>query len=178
MTAAQRGIELVYGEAYFTVAKDAARPFVVRTNGAQVTALGTEFVVYNRDNGKIQVAVYESRVEVQHPQYLQQPLVVGAGEMLEFGPDVDRAVVSQLRTQGMPGWREGRLVFNNTPLEDVIAVLNDYHTGRILLSEKLGSLPVSGVFHGIESVRILNDIIETQALASLRISDRVIYVYR
>lgn len=178
MTPTQRDIELMHGEAYFVVAKDTARPFVVHSGGAEVKALGTEFAVYNRDKGKTQVAVYESRVEVSHPHYVTTPLVVSAGEVLEFGPNIDQAVVSHLPSESGPSWREGRLVFNNMPLEDVIAVLNDYHSGRILLSDDLAAVPISGVFHDIDAVRILNDIIETQALASVRLGDRVIYVHR
>lgn len=82
----QRSLDLVRGEAYFTVAKDTSRPFIVHTNGTQVKALGTEFVVHNRDS-YIQVAVYESSVEVSHADYLAHPIVVSAGERLEFGPE-------------------------------------------------------------------------------------------
>ncbi len=173
-----RNLELLKGEAYFTVAKDALRPFTVHTNGAQVKALGTEFVVYNRDSGLTRVSVYESSVEVYHPTYMKEPRVIATGETISFGPKVANPTIAKLSTNDEASWRVGRLTFNNISLEDVITELNQHHKGKIIMGKGLENVRISGVFHNIDSVRILNDIVETQNLSSMSMADRVIYVYR
>lgn len=173
-----RNLELLKGEAYFTVAKDALRPFTVHANGAQIKALGTEFVVYNRDSGLTRVSVYESSVEVYHPTYMKEPRVIATGETISFGPKVANPVIAKLSKNDEASWREGRLTFNNVSLEDVITELNQHHKGKIILGKGLGNVRISGVFHNIDSLRILNDIVETQNLSSMNMANRVIYVYR
>lgn len=177
LTENARHLELLKGEAYFTVAKDLVRPFTVSTEGAQVVALGTEFVVKNRGDGRIRVSVYESRVRVTHPEYLKEALVLSAGDALEFGPEISAPVVQKLASDDEIAWRQGRLIFNNTPLHEVVTTLNEYHNGRIVTSSDVAQLPISGVFQSIEPVRIMKDIVETQKLSSLKVTDRLIYVH-
>jgi transmembrane sensor len=62
----ERRIELVRGQALFHVAKDAARPFIVKSDGTQVRAVGTQFDVYRRSTGTT-VTVVEGRVAVLRP---------------------------------------------------------------------------------------------------------------
>ncbi|MEJ1961320.1 MAG: FecR domain-containing protein [Gammaproteobacteria bacterium] len=59
----ERGIELLSGQALFRVAKDKTRPFVVRSDHAQVRAVGTQFDVYRKSGGTL-VTVLEGRVAV------------------------------------------------------------------------------------------------------------------
>src|SRR5260221_262688 len=59
----ERSVQLVRGEAFFEVAKDAARPFVVRTGRAEVRAVGTKFSV-RRNDSDTEVVVTEGRVRV------------------------------------------------------------------------------------------------------------------
>jgi transmembrane sensor len=66
-TAHERGVDLLEGQALFTVAKDPARPFIVRTDATQVQAVGTEFDVYRKASG-IVVTVVEGRVAVSAPE--------------------------------------------------------------------------------------------------------------
>src|SRR5882757_1371774 len=58
-----RLVQLVEGQALFKVAKDKARPFVVRSDDTRVRAIGTQFDVYRRKTGTT-VTVLEGRVEV------------------------------------------------------------------------------------------------------------------
>jgi len=65
-SAHERAVDLLQGQALFTVAKDAARPFIVSTDSAQVRAVGTEFDVYRKTTGTV-VTVLEGRVAVLTP---------------------------------------------------------------------------------------------------------------
>jgi transmembrane sensor len=45
-------------------------------------------------------------------------------------------------------WRQDLLIFNNTPLRQVVAEINRYRPGRIILTDpKVASMPINGVFH-------------------------------
>ncbi len=172
-----RSLSLISGEAYFSVAKDPRRPFVVHTDGATVKALGTEFMVHNRGAGKIRVSVYESSVEVFHPQYLSDAVVLKEGDFLEFGPDVLNPAVSSLAEGELPSWRENRLIFNNATLAEVAEILGEYHRGKIMIGEEVQNIRISGVFHDIDAARILSDIADAQNLSSLTLADHVIYIH-
>ncbi len=172
-----RSLSLISGEAYFSVAKDPSRPFVVHTDGATVKALGTEFMVHNRGAGKIRVSVYESSVEVFHPQYLSDAVVLEEGDLLEFGPDILNPTVTSLAEDTQPSWRENRLIFNNATLSEVAEILGEYHRGKILIGDEVQNVRISGVFHDIDAARILADIADAQNLSSLKLANHVIYIY-
>ncbi len=174
----ERALDLLGGEAYFTVAKDPQRPFIVRTLGAQVKALGTEFLVHNRGKGVIEVSVFESSVEVTHPDFLDYPIVVAAGESILFGANSNYAGLETFDITDGAAWREGKLILKETPLKEVVDILQAHHQGKIILSKDLENLPISGVFNKIEPARILGDIAETQNLETINVANRLVYVYK
>lgn len=142
-TDGQRLITLHGGEAYFEVAGDPERPFVVQTALGRVHALGTAFAV-KADGGIVDVVVTESRVAVTHTA--GQRIELSAGQSLRLlaaGPDT---VVT--RDPGrVLAWREGRLEFRDTPLAEVVATLERHRHGRIVLTDAgLGDLRVTGAF--------------------------------
>ena len=73
-TASERRVELIRGEAFFDVAKDAARPFMVVTDLATAKAIGTRFSVYRSQTGTI-VTVAEGRVLVRDKQAASYPIL-------------------------------------------------------------------------------------------------------
>lgn len=141
---------LLTGEALFNVARDASRPFRVHTETAVVQAVGTEFNVYARADGRVTVSVLEGHVNVSRdagPTLRRFPAVLGpravstaatslpltAGEQVhviatgEFvrpaKPDVETAVI----------WQQRKLVFKYTPLEDIAAEFNRYNSAKLRL---------------------------------------------
>jgi len=71
---AERDIDLMEGQALFHVAKDHARPFIVRSDGTSVRAVGTQFDVYRKTSGTV-VTVVEGTVAVfeePHPPHAEQ----------------------------------------------------------------------------------------------------------
>lgn len=138
-----RRVVLREGEAFFTVAGDADRPFVVEADGTRVRALGTSFDVKLGD-GSVTVAVSEQSVEVTAEG--RPPVVVDSGQQVRASRgslgDVREADLARVEA-----WRQDRLAFHETPLGDVVADLQRYRTGRIVLTEaRLGDLTVSAAF--------------------------------
>ncbi|GJD78558.1 Protein FecR [Methylobacterium gregans] len=137
-----REVELLRGEAFFDVAPDPRRPFVVRGNGLSARALGTRFSV-RVDGAERPVDVAEGRVEVMAAG---GSLQVSAGEAVRLS-DGERPSVIRADSGRSAGWREGRLVFSGERLSTVLAELGRYRRGRIvLLDPGVGERRVTGVF--------------------------------
>jgi transmembrane sensor len=166
----ERGVELLQGQALFKVAKDAARPFVVRSSGMSVRAVGTQFDVYRKRSGTV-VTVVEGRVAVKaavpdrgvpaasgqspSPGPALIPVLVAAGEQLVVTPTAmsrpTRANVSQATA-----WTEKKLVFESTPLREVVEEFNRYNRQQlVILDPELDSYHISGVFPSTDSSRMV-----------------------
>ncbi len=146
-SAAERNLTLVRGEAVFTVSKDAQRPFIVAAGQNRIVALGTVFSV-RKNESEAQVTLIEGRVRVDREGTVGsgKSTQLTPGEQLNILPDrpfaISRAELSQVAS-----WREGRLVFEQTPLRDVLDEFNRYSNEKhVLLDEELGSFLVSGTF--------------------------------
>ena len=158
-----REIHLVRGEARFKVAHEPNRPFVVQAGDTVVRAVGTEFDIRVFRREHVSVAVIEGAVRVNHhspqPALLRAfgaPLAVsGSGAILVAGNEatdiaggVSIAQLSDAETRFYDGWRHGRLLFEDSPLEQVVAEFNRYHVERIRIRDpSLARLKVGGAFN-------------------------------
>lgn len=136
-TESHRRITLHQGEAFFNVAKD-ARPFSVDAGGGVTTALGTSFGVRLRGSeARVIVVEHATRVSLGG-----SAVDVDAGYEVEYGATL--GPVEQGDPSEELSWRDGRLVFNGTPLSEVVQALNLWRRGRILvLDSELAQRPVT-----------------------------------
>lgn len=126
LSAQRRLIRLLEGEAWFQVAPDASRPFVVEAAGGSTTALGTAFAVaLHRD--AVEVSVTEHAVRVVRGGEAR----VSEGQSLRYDPRGVGAV--QAADPLALTWREGRLAFVNRPLSEVAAALDRWTGGRTVV---------------------------------------------
>lgn len=140
----RRLVELEGGQALFTVAHDADRPFVVQTDNAQVTAVGTVFDV-RRDSAGVRVTLVSGVVDVAERGAGRAVKRLAAGQQSSLTPrgQVTRAVDIQAETS----WADGRIVFRDTPLRDAVAEVNRYLTHKIELDAGAREgATVNGVF--------------------------------
>ncbi|MFE3838521.1 FecR family protein [Pseudogemmobacter sonorensis] len=173
-TASRREVRLLAGEAFFTVAPDAARPFLVRAGGGEVVVRGTAFNVRIADETR--VSVTEHTVEVSTGG---GPTVsVTEGEEVSFG----RGGVSAVRQADLDlvqAWRHGQLVFIDTPLDAVIAELGRYRHGYIrLIGGDLGQMRVTAVFRADRPDEALETIARSLGLEIWCASDLLIGLRR
>lgn len=127
-TKSERRLTLDEGEAFFQVAKD-ARPFVVAVGRGTITALGTAFGVTYRD-GEAVVAVTEHATRVAVGREAEQVI---AGVRLQYR-DTTLGRLEKFDPEREFSWREGRLVFTNEPLGSVVAALNRWRRGTIIVT--------------------------------------------
>ncbi len=127
-TAATRDVHLE-GEAFFQVAHDPARPFLVHAANAVTRVLGTEFSVraYPGDR-EVAVVVKSGTVALQDAVLTHGHLGrvdAGGRTTVTGGVDLDRALA----------WTEGRLVFKNTPLGEALPELSRWFDLEFRLSD-------------------------------------------
>ncbi|MBE7538362.1 MAG: FecR domain-containing protein [Opitutaceae bacterium] len=159
ITPSQRQVTLLSGEAHFTVAHDATRPFVVTAGACSVRAVGTAFNVRYAPV-EIEVVVTEGRVLVvpkdspvgQMLEHQRAGPLVAAGERVII--PVGRSPLAQeVETMAPPAmraalaWQERKLVFAETPLRDVILQFNRRNRTQLVLGDStLGEKLVGGTF--------------------------------
>jgi transmembrane sensor len=140
----QRVIELLQGELWVDVAKDAQRPFVVRTDQGTATALGTRYLVKRAADGTTVVTVIESTVAVQGDTSEAVKVSAGQRAVLDHG----RAQAPRAIGNTDPdAWTRGLLKVNDQPLDEVLQTLASYRHGMVRFDpQALHNLRVSGVF--------------------------------
>lgn len=157
---AVRRVVVESGEAYFEVAHNTRRPFVVEAGGLQVTAVGTAFNVHRGDErvvvtvseGRVRLATEDAPVSIPGSGSAKpgsMPLEAAAGEQALFSKKTERIAIAHADPAIATAWREGVLKFVNQPLADVVQDLNRYSERPIVLADaSLGTLPYTGTVFG------------------------------
>jgi transmembrane sensor len=141
-----RRVTLADGEAAFDVAHDPDRPFLITAGDRTVRVVGTRFDVRRRD-GQLSVTVDRGVVEVRPTvQGAGQAFRLHAGQRLTHEEGAAGADLSLADAADALSWREGKLVFRDQPLRDVVAELNLHLQRPVRLEDPaLGERRVSGV---------------------------------
>jgi transmembrane sensor len=140
----QRRVELVQGQAYFEVAHDPSRPFVVLAGGARVRAVGTQFDV-RRSEGEVRVVLTEGRVAVTEKRSGETTLTPGQAILLDGKRTAPRP--SSVDVTALTSWRTGTLTFHNQTLADAVQELNRYSKTKIVLDASAPrQLVINGAF--------------------------------
>jgi transmembrane sensor len=151
-SANERRIVLDGGEAFFDVVHDAGRPFLVQAGRALVRDIGTRFDV-KLGVRTVHVAVQEGQVQVGGARADDSDAaMLRAGQRAEVaqaassgGRAVTEIVASPLQAAG--AWRDGRLVYDNSRLADLVADVNRYYApGVRLTAGNLGELRITASF--------------------------------
>jgi len=145
-----RRVVLERGQAFFDVAKDAGRPFVVAAGTTDVQAVGTRFDV-RRDEDKVRVILVDGVVEVRaaaptsNPGSLQR-WTLKPGEQLTAGREV--VAPKPVDVAAATSWTDGRITFRAVPLTAAIAEVNRYSDQKIELdAPDVGAILVTGIFN-------------------------------
>lgn len=139
-----RRVELLQGEAFFQVAKDADHPFIVSTDGREIRAVGTAFDVH-RLAGRTAVELVEGIVELQDAAHKHRlRLQAGQAATIDAG---GIAIQPPRHAENMALWRDGLLQFDGLPLGAAVEQINRYRPGKvILLNQALAETRISGLF--------------------------------
>ncbi len=156
------------GEGFFSVAKDARRPFSVITATHRITALGTRFNVDERTGGAVEVSVLEGRVEVvalDHPD--QRRVLSAGGRLLAQQGGLQSASVARLDPAAKtPDWTQGWLDAEDMTLSDLVVELRRQSPGfrADFADPDLSKRRISGRFETAQPEKVLTVVAEMQGL--------------
>jgi transmembrane sensor len=179
-----RHITLHHGQARFTVAQDAQRPFEVNSGGLLVRALGTVFEVYNQESGGTRVIVQEHAVAARlasanSGKDLAAPITVQEGQQLRYSGSgaLNRSETVDLAQTS--AWQHRKIAINDRPLGELIEELNRYRVGRIFLADaNLNNLRVVGVFSLADPEAVLKKVCQVLALQESRLGPWWVVLHR
>lgn len=149
LSASRRAVILHRGEAFFVVSHDKKRSFEVEAGSGVVRDVGTQFAVH-RQPDRMTVIVVEGAVEVQglSDKAGTEPWrLLTAGDKASYGEHGSRSPVEKIDIAASTVWMEGKVLFDQRPLAEVIQEIGRYQEGEIrVLDPRLNDLTVSGVF--------------------------------
>jgi len=179
----RRNIVLHHGQARFTVAGDARRPFVVQANGLAVRALGTVFDVYQADNGEVTVTVQEHAVaaglDPAAARRSPSEKEVKQGQKLRYRPGGPLPDPEPARLDQATAWQRHRLLINDRPLPELLEELGRYRSGRIFLRDGgLQKLRITGVFALDNPDKVLDSVCQALGLRQTRIGPWWVWLHR
>jgi transmembrane sensor len=174
-TARERRLTLHRGQGFFTVAPDAARPFVVDAGAGSTRALGTQFDIKLLDDA-VTVAVIEHSVSLQLPS--ANALVIEQGWQVSYD-GADPAPAQRIDVDGIQAWRQDRIVFEDVPLRIVLRELERYRRGRIILmDDSIGDIAVTAIFDTRKADAALGIIAQTLPVRVVNPDGILAIVYR
>lgn len=163
VTNKERRVNLTQGEAFFDVAKDPSRPFVVYADGQRVIAVGTKFAVRLKPEA-VQVTVTEGRVRLEQQRSFLN-LIDGDWISREAGTTERRPVLTPgtvarandeiVSIEQQPvadvehalSWRSGYVVLRDAYLRDAIAEFNRYNEHQLVIADaSLAEIQIGGNF--------------------------------
>ncbi len=180
-SARERRVELLSGVAFFhpaSVRQAEQRPFIVEASDGSVRALGTQFII-ERLARAVDVTVVEHEVAVRAGGALGRDgeVVLSAGQSVRYSGDGLQAVRA-VNADAAMAWRQGRLVFDNMPLHEVVAELGRYRRGKIVVAAgRLASRAVSGVFDIADSDSALDTICRELGVNRISVGPLVTILY-
>lgn len=157
------------GEAYFEVAHDAARPFVVTSGGQQIKVFGTCFNVNTYDCGDaICTTLVEGSVSVGATTG-GDAVMLRPNEQALFSLGESNPIrVTEVDASQYTAWMDNLFLFNRAPLSEIMARLARWYNFEYEIAPHLNSLYFSGQFQRFESLDKVLTII-TAASAYIKI---------
>ncbi|MBO9710297.1 MAG: FecR domain-containing protein [Caulobacter sp.] len=150
----QRLVTLLSGEAYFSVARDEKRPFVVEVYGRRLRTVQAGFRVRKLDHDPVDILVQQGRVELDasnlggssEAMALEANTRMVLPELIGGRTEQPQAIAPEIITREL-AWREGKLAFEGETLQAAAEAFGRYSDTRIRIRDpNLAREPVSGLF--------------------------------
>ncbi len=146
-----REVELI-GEAYFYVAKDKNRPFIVHTPNGDVKQYGTEFNINTKDEiGATRIVLANGSIGVTPKggsEHMMQP-----NDMAILQPDETEPIISQVDISPYVSWNTGTFTFDDCTLEQLMRVLSHWYNKQVAFEdEEIRQMRFTGEIDKYESI--------------------------
>lgn len=148
------------GEAYFQVAKDPQRPFIVTVDGVDITALGTEFnILSTKKNNTVYTTLVKGSVRIQEKK--GESCILQPAEQAIFRKDAGSIEVRRVKTQMFTSWKDGYYMFEQQTLEVIMSTLARWYDIQVFYqNQDVAQLRFSGRLKRYEDITNLLTIIK------------------
>jgi ferric-dicitrate binding protein FerR (iron transport regulator) len=138
-TANERTVYLK-GEAYFEVQSDTTKPFIVQTQLVNVKATGTKFNVLSfSDSSNVEVTLASGKVSVTESGSVDNSGIISElkpNQHLSYNSHSKKPVVQDVDTYSYIAWKDGKMVFRNEPMSNVVKKISQVFNVDIELKGK------------------------------------------
>ncbi|GFZ88153.1 FecR family protein [Dyella caseinilytica] len=175
-----RRVDLLRGQAQFSVQGNHAWPFVVHAGAGTVTAVGTQFQV-RLDDEVTDVALLKGKLAIaaQAPNGGTQDASLVGGQGLSYDANGQITPIHAVDMQQAHGWTSGQLFVHNWRLADLIAEMNRYSNTKLQLGDaSLANIRVSGVFRTSDQQTLLLLLQQGWSIRAQRINGTQIQLLR
>lgn len=160
--ARQRNV-FVEGEAYFEVAKNKKKPFIVHAGEIEVLVLGTKFNVYSYpDDDLLYTTLEEGSVNILLSG-LNKKFKLSPGEQFEFSKQSKTPKLFKVDTELYTSWKENILRFENVPLSEILKKMERWYDVKIMVD---GNLDTSERYTTTIKTESLREMLQVLSLTS------------
>lgn len=190
--ARERRVELKSGEAFFEVAKQSHRPFVVAAAGKHIRALGTSFVV-RQDERALAITLVDGKVAVfadapREPAFTEgndrssktlsddsaKVVTLTPGQRLTLEID-NTAHIDLPPLEKITAWRRGQVELEDATLADAVREINRYSSVKLTVATPLAaSIRINGVFQAGDAKGFAAAVARSYGLIVARRSNEIV----
>lgn len=140
------------GEAFFEVAKDTLKPFIIESNHITTTVLGTSFNL-QEENGNVAVAVVTGKVKVSSAQE-NTAVFLNPGEQAEYNYKSKNITKHKIDIESVTFWKDDIIYFHQSAFHEVVDRLENWYGVEFIIERK-----IKGKFSGRFKSKSLNEVL-------------------
>ena len=164
------------GEAFFEVTPDKEKPFLIYIGESRIKVLGTSFNVKSKNNDQsVEVYVSTGIVELADRNNLDNRVLINSGDI----GIIENNLINLVKAGNANpiAWKTGTMTFVDTPIQDVISLLNNVYDVNISVKGSgVDTIKINGSYQGDPLDDILNVISQHNPQLSIAKSDDTIYL--
>ncbi|WP_234572876.1 FecR family protein [Rhodohalobacter sp. 614A] len=166
------------GDAYFEVYPDADRPFIVYSKNTFTQVLGTKFAVLTHPTQKVTAVVEEGKVAFGRNDSTGHKFEeLTQNEVAEIYEDGNASVFYKNDLNQYLGWKDGLLIFESTPFNEVVSKLERWYNIDIKVPDSTSGFPkLTAEFSDEPMGEVLNVVAATLHLRYIRDGDKITFI--
>lgn len=169
----ERKVELT-GEAYFEVAKNKEKPFIVETGGLSVNVLGTHFnIAAYPDESILRTTLVEGSLRIDPGE---NKVLIKPGQQASLERNKNFVQVREVDIKEAIAWKNGVFVFNDENIESIMRKLSRWYDINVHFEAELKNKDFSGTISRFKSVEQVLEMLQLTGSIHFKIEGREIYV--
>lgn len=168
------------GEAYFEVAKNKEKPFVVLTENAKIHVTGTAFNVKDYPgSGLFEAVLAEGGIEMELNNHVHEKINLTPGEKAIFQKEKNEIFIENVETGLYSSWRNGEIMFKDATLSNLITELERIYDIRFHLGDpQLGEFRFRGMFSYNNNLIDALEKIKRTADIDYRVENKEVWLFK